>query len=220
MRAIGVSHTACKDEFRRNLRSHSCRVYFIFKIYRLVYTWYVLFQFYIIYNTLYPETPNALFQRGLASLWRRSSKDKRPGRVGLCCTLGTSTLSIKLTRNTKYPSGCVYTNTTRYTWFMLFSVFSFVLFLPLDYTARSMAVFFLSTFANRKKSVQHQQQQCNKYQHAARVSNTKYLLALHARHVFPTSAARADSRVSEIDVVTVIDYILSSCRRCHRHVSL
>ena len=27
MRAIGVSHTACKDEFRRNLRSHSWSVF-------------------------------------------------------------------------------------------------------------------------------------------------------------------------------------------------
>ena len=27
IRAIGVSHTACEDEFRRNLRSHSCSVF-------------------------------------------------------------------------------------------------------------------------------------------------------------------------------------------------
>ena len=27
IRAIGVSHTACKDEFRQNLRSHSWRVF-------------------------------------------------------------------------------------------------------------------------------------------------------------------------------------------------
>ena len=34
IRAIGVSHTACKDEFRQNLRSHSCTagVYFNFYI--------------------------------------------------------------------------------------------------------------------------------------------------------------------------------------------
>ena len=32
MRAIGVSHTACKDEFRRNLRSHSCSSVFSFFI--------------------------------------------------------------------------------------------------------------------------------------------------------------------------------------------
>ena len=32
MRAIGVSHTACKDEFRRILRSHSWSVFsFIYK---------------------------------------------------------------------------------------------------------------------------------------------------------------------------------------------
>ena len=30
MRAIGVSHTACKDEFRRNLRSHSWSVFSFF----------------------------------------------------------------------------------------------------------------------------------------------------------------------------------------------
>ena len=33
MRAIGVSHTACKDEFRRNLRSHSWSVFSFFLIY-------------------------------------------------------------------------------------------------------------------------------------------------------------------------------------------
>ena len=33
MRAIGVSHTACKDEFRRNLRSHSWSVFSFFIIY-------------------------------------------------------------------------------------------------------------------------------------------------------------------------------------------
>ena len=32
MRAIGVSHTACKDEFRRNLRSHSWSVFAFFVI--------------------------------------------------------------------------------------------------------------------------------------------------------------------------------------------
>ena len=32
MRAIGVSHTACKDEFRRNLRSHSWSVFSFFII--------------------------------------------------------------------------------------------------------------------------------------------------------------------------------------------
>ena len=32
MRAIGVSHTACKDEFRRNLRSHSWSVFSFFFI--------------------------------------------------------------------------------------------------------------------------------------------------------------------------------------------
>ena len=36
MRAIGVSHTACKDEFRRNLRSHSWSVFSIFII--ILYT--------------------------------------------------------------------------------------------------------------------------------------------------------------------------------------
>ena len=36
MRAIGVSHTACKDEFRRNLRSHSVwSVFSFFIIYGL-----------------------------------------------------------------------------------------------------------------------------------------------------------------------------------------
>ena len=33
MRAIGVSHTACKDEFRRNLRSHSWSAFSFFIIY-------------------------------------------------------------------------------------------------------------------------------------------------------------------------------------------
>ena len=33
MRAIGVSHTACKDEFRRNLRSHSWSVFSFFIVY-------------------------------------------------------------------------------------------------------------------------------------------------------------------------------------------
>ena len=33
MRAIGVSHTACKDEFRRNLRSHSWSVLSFFIMY-------------------------------------------------------------------------------------------------------------------------------------------------------------------------------------------
>ena len=33
MRAIGASHTACKDEFRRNLRSHSWSVFSFFMIY-------------------------------------------------------------------------------------------------------------------------------------------------------------------------------------------
>ena len=33
IRAIGVSHTACKDEFRRNLRSHSWSVFSFFIIY-------------------------------------------------------------------------------------------------------------------------------------------------------------------------------------------
>ena len=33
MRAIGVSHTACKDEFRRNLRSHSWSVFSFFIIF-------------------------------------------------------------------------------------------------------------------------------------------------------------------------------------------
>ena len=32
MRAIGVSHTACKDELRRNLRSHSWSVFSFFII--------------------------------------------------------------------------------------------------------------------------------------------------------------------------------------------
>ena len=32
IRAIGVSHTACKDEFRRNLRSHSWSVFSFFII--------------------------------------------------------------------------------------------------------------------------------------------------------------------------------------------
>ena len=32
MRAIGVSHTACKDEFRRNLRSHSWSAFSFFII--------------------------------------------------------------------------------------------------------------------------------------------------------------------------------------------
>ena len=32
MRAIGVSHTACKDEFRRNLQSHSWSVFSFFII--------------------------------------------------------------------------------------------------------------------------------------------------------------------------------------------
>ena len=36
MRAIGVSHTACKDEFRRNLRSHSWGVFSLFIIYGIV----------------------------------------------------------------------------------------------------------------------------------------------------------------------------------------
>ena len=34
MRAIGVSHTACKDEFRRNLRSHNWSVFSFFIIYQ------------------------------------------------------------------------------------------------------------------------------------------------------------------------------------------
>ena len=33
IRAIGVSHTACKDEFRRNLRSHSWSVFVFFFIF-------------------------------------------------------------------------------------------------------------------------------------------------------------------------------------------
>ena len=30
IRAIGVSHTACKYEFRQNIRSHSWKMYFNF----------------------------------------------------------------------------------------------------------------------------------------------------------------------------------------------
>ena len=40
MRAIGVSHTACKDEFRRNLRSHSWSVFSFFIIYTSIYIFY------------------------------------------------------------------------------------------------------------------------------------------------------------------------------------
>ena len=32
IRAIGVSHTACKDEFRQNIRSHSWSVYFFHNV--------------------------------------------------------------------------------------------------------------------------------------------------------------------------------------------
>ena len=39
-RAIGVSHTACEDEFRQNLRSHSWRVFSFFKIY-VYQLWFV-----------------------------------------------------------------------------------------------------------------------------------------------------------------------------------
>ena len=35
MRAIGVSHTACKDEFRQNLRSHTWSVFLYFIVYLL-----------------------------------------------------------------------------------------------------------------------------------------------------------------------------------------
>ena len=34
--AIGVSHIACKDEFRRNLRSHSWSVFSFFIIYQIL----------------------------------------------------------------------------------------------------------------------------------------------------------------------------------------
>ena len=37
IRAFGVSHTACKDEFRRNLRSHSWSVTSFFLIYYMSY---------------------------------------------------------------------------------------------------------------------------------------------------------------------------------------
>ena len=37
IRAIGVSHTACKDEFRQNLRSHCWSVFF-FIIYLVDYS--------------------------------------------------------------------------------------------------------------------------------------------------------------------------------------
>ena len=43
MRAIGVSHTACKDEFRRNLRSHSWSVFY-FNFYNIVCTYVRLFR--------------------------------------------------------------------------------------------------------------------------------------------------------------------------------
>ena len=36
IRAIGVSHTACKDEFRRNLRPHSWSVFSFFIIYMYI----------------------------------------------------------------------------------------------------------------------------------------------------------------------------------------
>ena len=36
MRAIGVSHTACKDEFRRNLRSHSLSVFSFVIVYLML----------------------------------------------------------------------------------------------------------------------------------------------------------------------------------------
>ena len=49
IKLIGVSHTACKDEFRRNLRSHSWSVFsfFIIKLERYIKvmpvpTWYIL----------------------------------------------------------------------------------------------------------------------------------------------------------------------------------
>ena len=39
IRAIGVSHTTCKDKFRQNIRSPSWSVYFFYNIY-LVYLHY------------------------------------------------------------------------------------------------------------------------------------------------------------------------------------
>ena len=50
MRAIGVSHTACKDEFRRNLRSHSW--------------WWSVFSFFII------SGGDQIFFGGIIYFWR------------------------------------------------------------------------------------------------------------------------------------------------------
>ena len=46
MRAIGVSHTACKDEFRRNLRSHSWSAFSFFIIKYLISQLECVFYFY------------------------------------------------------------------------------------------------------------------------------------------------------------------------------
>ena len=49
MRAIGASHTACKDEFRRNLRSHSWSVFSFFIIMRTYYLVMYTYQVSILY---------------------------------------------------------------------------------------------------------------------------------------------------------------------------
>ena len=45
IRAIGVSHTACKDEFRQNLRPHSSWSFFIFIPLNIESVWVVSHQF-------------------------------------------------------------------------------------------------------------------------------------------------------------------------------
>ena len=63
MRAIGVSHTACKDEFRRNLRSHSWSV----------------FSFFIIYNIALPYVWRMAWSGLLVLVVKCASKFSRPG---------------------------------------------------------------------------------------------------------------------------------------------
>ena len=55
MRAIGVSHTACKDEFRRDLRSHSWRGIFIF--YNIIRSIYLLIRFIIVIYSIFVLLP-------------------------------------------------------------------------------------------------------------------------------------------------------------------
>ena len=62
LRAIGVSHTACKDEFPQNIRSHSC--------------WSV-FSFFIIFNIIYQGNPPSLAIRYLEAFFHRRTMIKR-----------------------------------------------------------------------------------------------------------------------------------------------